>query len=323
MRLHYYKDPRGNFGDDLNAWLWPRILPGVHDDDERELFVGIGTLINHRLPATPLKHIVGSGVGYGRTPVPDASWVVHAVRGPLSAAALGLEAGRAITDAAVLIRLLGLHLPARRSRCGLVVTGDSLARYDWQAVCELAGIRFISCHWDVDRVLQAMGECELLLCEAMHGAIVADALRIPWLPVSLYGRLLEFKWQDWLASLQMSYRPEHLTALHAAPAEDPLSRVKQACKRSLHRIGLYASAWSPPRARPTGARELEQTLSQLHKLASSSGMLSPERLLDEHVERYLALFGRAFAHRSASIQDAGGVASTALLRGRSSAAMAS
>ena len=35
MKLYYYKAPLGNFGDDLNPWLWPRLLPDIFDDDGR------------------------------------------------------------------------------------------------------------------------------------------------------------------------------------------------------------------------------------------------------------------------------------------------
>lgn len=34
----------------------------------------------------------------------------------------------------------------------------------------------------------------------MHGAIVADAYRIPWIGVDMYG-INKFKWQDWMLSL--------------------------------------------------------------------------------------------------------------------------
>jgi succinoglycan biosynthesis protein ExoV len=33
MKLFYFKDPAGNFGDDLNLWLWPKVLPGILDED--------------------------------------------------------------------------------------------------------------------------------------------------------------------------------------------------------------------------------------------------------------------------------------------------
>ena len=45
MKLVYYQDPKGNFGDDLNPWLWERLLPGRLDDDPSELLVGMGTIL--------------------------------------------------------------------------------------------------------------------------------------------------------------------------------------------------------------------------------------------------------------------------------------
>ena len=298
MRLHYFQDPAGNFGDDLNLWLWPKLKPDLLDDNRDELFVGIGTLLNHRLPAEPVKHVFGSGVGYGRTPIVDKTWIVHAVRGPLSADALGLRSSKAITDAAVLIRLVAPTIPKKRHRCGLVVTGHSLAQYDWASVCAQAGISFISCHWDVGRVLQAMGECEMLLCEAMHGAIVADALRIPWVPVSLYGKLLDFKWKDWLGSLQMEYRPEYLTPIYAPDPGSLKSRLKTETKRLLSQFGYKPASWTPTRPRATGARELDQVLTQLQPLSRSTGTLSNDSLLDRHVERFSALLELAPASGS-------------------------
>jgi hypothetical protein len=51
MRLDYYRHPAGNFRDDLNPWLWPRILPvpmeRCFDDDT--LSLGAGSLRNHTI----------------------------------------------------------------------------------------------------------------------------------------------------------------------------------------------------------------------------------------------------------------------------------
>jgi succinoglycan biosynthesis protein ExoV len=74
MQLYYFKVHHGNFGDDLNPWLWPQLLPELMQGAGDELLVGIGTLLNHRLPAAPLKHVFGSGHGYGRKPVIDGQW---------------------------------------------------------------------------------------------------------------------------------------------------------------------------------------------------------------------------------------------------------
>jgi succinoglycan biosynthesis protein ExoV len=293
MRLHYYKDPQGNFGDDLNPWLWPRLIPHLLDDNSNELFVGIGTLLNDTLPVAPVTHIFGSGVGYGkRLPVVDERFVIHALRGPLSAAALGVSANLAVTDAAVLIRLFAPVRPTPHVRCGLIAHSSSLDQFDWSVTCELAGIRFINCQWDVDHVLQAMGECEIMLCEAMHGAIVADALRIPWIPLSLYGDLLSFKWEDWLASLNMRYAPQRITPLFSDDRLARKDRFKTKLKRILRQCGIWRAEWALPRPAATGKRELDQAADELRRLATQAGNLSNDSLVSLHTERYQELLSR-------------------------------
>ncbi|HRG56916.1 MAG TPA: hypothetical protein PLG56_12795, partial [Lacunisphaera sp.] len=64
MKLYYYRDPIGNFGDDLNPWIWTSLLPEILDGDDKELFLGIGTVINSAVPAAPRKLVFGAGLGY-------------------------------------------------------------------------------------------------------------------------------------------------------------------------------------------------------------------------------------------------------------------
>jgi len=81
MKLFYCKVTTGNFGDDLNPWLWPKLLPGIIDEDGSTLFVGIGSIINQFIPDAPLKIVFGSGVGYGTPPVIDErKWKVYCLR---------------------------------------------------------------------------------------------------------------------------------------------------------------------------------------------------------------------------------------------------
>jgi hypothetical protein len=294
LKLHYFRDPTGNFGDDLNPWMWPQVAPGLLDDDGSELLVGIGTLLNHRLPAGPTKHVMGSGAGYGDVPAMGPEFVVHAVRGPHTAKLLNLAPERAITDAAVLIR--GLPLPAATApaKVGVMFTGHALRQFDWQALCERAGFKFISCHWSVERVLAEMLGCEVLLTEAMHGAIVADALRVPWVPVTCSEIVLSFKWQDWLASLEMSYEPSSVL-----PLADPKRlggglrrRGVDLAKRSVHRMGLWRSDWGDVPLRPARERDARQAALQLAEAARRRPFLSDERLLDRHAGRFREVLDR-------------------------------
>lgn len=293
MKLYHFEDPHGNFGDDLNPWLWPRLLPGLLDERDDQLLVGIGTLINHRLPSAPLKHVMGSGVGYGRMPTLDHRFRFHAVRGFESARVLGLPDKCVVTDAAVLIRSFELPPPdLPRARTGLILTGRSLDNFDWEPVCERAGVVFISCRWSVDRVLAEMRRCDTVLAEAMHGAIVADALRVPWIPVNCSQELLSFKWQDWLSSLRLPYEPSDITPLYDVARNFSTSgRVKNAIRGGLQGIGLWREGWQEPRRHRGGAAEVEQAVRDIRQAASRRPVLSDESLLRAHTQRYLDIVG--------------------------------
>jgi len=80
-RLQLYYWDGGNFGDELNVWLWDKLLPAVVDVQEpykgtgvRSLFVGIGTILADHLSDTRLKVIFGSGAGYHYIPRLDEYW---------------------------------------------------------------------------------------------------------------------------------------------------------------------------------------------------------------------------------------------------------
>jgi succinoglycan biosynthesis protein ExoV len=58
-------------------------------------------------------------------------------------------------------------------------------------------------------VLSEISHTKLLLAEALHGAIAADALRVPWIPVhdARNEDTLLFKWQDWCLSVALDHQP--------------------------------------------------------------------------------------------------------------------
>jgi succinoglycan biosynthesis protein ExoV len=222
MKLFFCRIPDGNFGDDLNPYLWPRLLPGAFDgtaeyrpkdnhaidlaNPDDELFVGIGTLIRRELPTTATKHVFGSGFGYGAPPE-DANWHYHCVRGPLTAERLGLAPATAITDPAVLVRLLPRPAAHKRHRVSFIPHWEMALSGDWRAVCRLAGIHYIDPRGTPETVIAEIAATEMLITEALHGAIVADALRVPWLPVSSKHTILDFKWKDWCGSVELPYAP--------------------------------------------------------------------------------------------------------------------
>ena len=108
MLLYHWRGEARNFGDELNLLLWPRLLPGLLDDDPAELFLGIGSVLDARHARDAVKLVAGAGYGgYAPLPVLDARWVIHWVRGPRTARQLGLDTAYGLGDPAMLLPQAG------------------------------------------------------------------------------------------------------------------------------------------------------------------------------------------------------------------------
>lgn len=231
MKLYYFDGKTrefkiGNFGDDLNPWLWDRLLPNVFDRNDETIFVGIGTLLNDRLPKEAQKLIFGSGVGYGNLPQVDNTWKTYFVRGHLSAAALELDANLGLTDPAILVCNLWESPQEKSFKWSYmphyheeIFNGNA-----WREICESIGIQYINPTAPIEKVLSQIDSSEILLTEAMHGAIVADALRVPWVAVRTKKDILSFKWNDWLSTLGTPYTPCTIRRFASRPGKQGLLR---------------------------------------------------------------------------------------------------
>lgn len=205
-----------NFGDELNRVLWPRLLGDalfdhVFDDDPRVLFLGIGSLLGWPKGDDGDRVVVGTGAMSADAAVREprtAGWHVYGLRGPLTARAYGLDDSLAIADPGILAGRL--HTRHRHSDgTGYMPHLDQAARWSDQlrATCADIGLRYIDPRDDVDDVIDAIAQLDRLVTEAMHGAIVADSLRVPWVPVYSGLRPHRFKWTDWCTSMDLEYQP--------------------------------------------------------------------------------------------------------------------
>ena len=175
------------------------------------MLVGIGTVLDRRLPAVTPTYVFGTGTGYLDPPSPEivSQWRVKCVRGPLTAAALGLPPEAAVTDGAALLRLLDLPDPGRvAGRVGFMPHHHLAVSIDWSAVCGQAGLTYIDPRGATLEVLDSIRRCELVLAEAMHGAIISDLYRVPWIPVATGAHIFAPKWLDWTASMSVPYQPQ-------------------------------------------------------------------------------------------------------------------
>lgn len=236
MHIVYYRDPVGNFGDDINELIWPRLLPEMADAPDDVVLVGIGSLLDadrFRDVETAGKRVfvLGSGAAYGRLPDGYRDWTYLAVRGPLTAKLIGRPEA-AVTDSAALLATLPDLTPKAERRDAILFMPHhrTLVNSNWRKAAERAGMEFVDPQWRPDRILEAYGRARLVVTEAMHGAIVADTLRIPWIPVIISPEVSVFKWRDWLGSLGLPYRPTTLppTARLEAYRYDRITRLTEA-----------------------------------------------------------------------------------------------
>ncbi len=304
MKLFYYQRPdrQPNFGDELNGWLWPKLCTHLFNSDlfnsglkdDSTAFVGMGTLLNNKLAERikPAKRVVifSTGVGYEQPikQIPD-SWHIGCVRGPLSAKRLGLPHDLAITDGGLLVAKLFKTPHKKMSVDSFMphIHSATAAAESWQRICQQANIRYIDPRWPIKDVLQAIGSSELLLAEAMHGAIAADALRVPWIPVVTSPRIYAFKWQDWCASMKLPYLPYRLPSLAAYPRWG----------RGVRSCSVAARHWLSAGFEGTVAtveyslfRNEEAIVKQLSKIAGQAPFLSRDDIFEQRLEALQANF---------------------------------
>ena len=214
MTPFYWESAHGNFGDDLNLWLWDFLLPGFRDVHPDVLLVGVGTVLNRALlPADGRKLVIGSGFGYGALPdMTDKDlWDIRAVRGPRTAEKLGIDSGFGIIDPAVMVAEMPefRNLPKTNGTM-FVPHWESTIGSIWPAVCQTVGVTYVDPRGEAKAVISAIAQSELVIAESMHAAILADAFRVPWVAVTTSEEINAFKWSDWAETVEVAYRPRQI-----------------------------------------------------------------------------------------------------------------
>ena len=258
MAIHYFRDHvtvhrSRNFGDDVNPFLLGAIFPRALIDSPTICLIGIGTILNDALldKVTQFRRkiVFSSGVGYGAVSPHrfDDSWQFSCVRGPHSAEKLALPAERAICDGAILLRRYFAPLPESR-RAGIVfiphINTSWVAGQVLGEICTSLRMRYLSPDCEETQFIDGVRAARLVITEAMHGAILADTMRVPWIATRLYFHEA-FKWRDWFASLELPYRCEPLKpSLWNAPGGivGLLKRPYQRAKTWLLRARIRAIA---------------------------------------------------------------------------------
>jgi succinoglycan biosynthesis protein ExoV len=282
LKLFYYKGQIQNFGDDINPWIWDNVLPNFFDDDDSELFMGIGSILYDSLPENKKKIVFGSGYGgYSAVPKINDSWKFHFVRGKLTAKALGIDEKLAVGDGAILIRsCIDIRSPVKKHKVSFIPHWESTLYGAWDKVCAHAGINYIDPCLSTHETLNAILESEFVITEAMHGAIVADAVRTPWIAIRPIQPEHHMKWHDWVSVLDVELKP---FSIPGSSATEWLTGNFHANKKFVGKVrskNRYINRFFPQAFIESASRELA-------KIAKYAPTLSTDRSIETAHERML------------------------------------
>lgn len=218
MKLYYSVSSSGNFGDDMNEWFWDELLSGWRQSQPDVTLFGIGTILGRNiLNAHDRVLVCGSGAGYGAANRIDRDKVkISWVRGPRTAALIGVESSLAITDPACMAATMPQFSGLPREAGGAIfIPHRSTARLDldWNRIGRHAGLRVVLPTGEAHAVISEIAKASLVVTESLHGAIFADAFRVPWVPIRISNQFNDFKWQDWAESVEVPMTVEDALAL--------------------------------------------------------------------------------------------------------------
>ena len=205
MKIFKHKDWRGNFGDDMNDDFVKELWPDFEKCNRENIFC-IGTLLNEGAGEIKNSIIIGSGCGYGDSVKFDyKTSMIYGVRGPLTAKKLGLADEFVIGDPALLLPKIKSFSDGKS-----LLRGRSVVIVPHHRTSELWNFEDAEssryCYLDPGRtkindLIATISQASLVVAEAMHAAIVASAFCVPFIPVSIRGKMEEFKWNDFYGAI--------------------------------------------------------------------------------------------------------------------------
>lgn len=219
MNLNYYKGKIPNFGDELNPYIFHSLFKGMFNDQLYPdiSFYGIGTLIDQKLLKNRKSIIFGTGVRNTQYNYWPNDWDIRFVRGPISSNLLGLRGEKWIADSAYLLPLVSdfkvNHNTTKNTtfKTSIIPYFTTMDIIPWESICKLLDIHLIDPRENIFTIFDEVNNSERVIAGAMHGAIIADILRKPWLRLRMEALgaesflLSDIKWEDWITSINCQH----------------------------------------------------------------------------------------------------------------------
>lgn len=198
--------PGPNWGDALNPVL-VRMLAGkpvkltqAHYCDQ---YLAIGSILGNAHSRTT---VWGSGFIRDGEMVPQEPKAIHAVRGPLTRAALigaGIDCPEVYGDPALLLPLFYDPETPKLYEIGIIPHYVDKSNPWILAQSNLPGVHIIDVEGDTWEFIRTVKACRIILSSSLHGLICADAYGVPnaWIKLSNGVVGGDFKFRDYRLSI--------------------------------------------------------------------------------------------------------------------------
>jgi succinoglycan biosynthesis protein ExoV len=260
MEIIYWKSSIQNFGDEFNKDFWNKCLDSeILSSHVDEAILGIGSILHFDVGSYQKIHVMGSGTSKEKLKLNNKdSYQFWFVRGPLTAKVLGLDSSLGISDPAILVPdLYKMDLSDCKKKFKTYIPHYASAiNANLKWACDLIGFEYLAPTDSLENIVKTIVSSELVVTESLHGAIIADAYGIPWVPASSpFISRAAFKWQDWCLTIGRTYDPlilPKLTSRHCSSGKLFLNSVRY----GMSSLNLGPERWLDKQTKIHGEKDL-------------------------------------------------------------------
>ncbi len=292
MNIIYWQSAIKNFGDELNVDFYARTLNlDLKNFRAGEAILGVGSILDYDTTRYSKIHVLGSGSGFDSIHLKNViNYKFWFVRGPLTAKVFGLDENISIGDPAILVPQIYdfKFLDVKKSGVLFIPHYYSAMNGDWAKSCASVGIKYRSPMSSLQDICTDIAASELIITESLHGAILADTYRVPWILVATPPIARSpFKWHDWAASIGLQYQAINIPCLWTKPMSD-YEKLTNRAKYSLGHLKLGPNRWKNKVFKVHAEQDIMECGLLLEKISKSvAPTLSKISLLEESQERMM------------------------------------
>lgn len=208
----YQPPDKLNFGDELTPYIVQRLFKQdvIHAAPSECELIGIGSILEiaQREEVNPI-HVWGSGFIKDGPPNNNTNLTFHSVRGEYTKRRV-LTEGQADIPVGDPGLLLPLCAPASKTpnkyKLGIIPHYVDSSSEELDRFRNDPEVYIIDPLWDIDRIVEAITSCRIILSSSLHGLIVSDAYNIPNYWIRLSDKLTggDYKFKDYYSAFNES-----------------------------------------------------------------------------------------------------------------------